>query len=480
MRAGRLVSLLLLLQTRGRMTAQALADELEVSVRTVYRDVESLGAAGVPIYADRGPAGGYQLLDGYRTRLTGLTSDEAGTLFLAGVPGPAAELGLGSVLAAAELKLRASLPGELADRADRVRERFHLDAPGWFRGDEPTPHLSTVAEAVWGSRQLEIRYRRWKAPREVTRRLDPLGVVLKAGRWYLVAGSGTRTTAYRVSNILEAEVLDTPAARPADFDLARYWQEWTQRYESSVYTATAMVRMTAAALQRMAYVFPPEMSRVARESAGPPDAAGWLVTTVPIESLQHGHIELLKLGAEAEVLAPVELRERFAATARDLATTYLSALPNESYLSALPNEREDPMTMPDDQLAYNRKLIAEFRADQGKSMANRPLLLLTTLGRRSGTPRTSPMMYAESGDRLLVIASNAGAPTDPQWYRNLLATPTVTVELPGRTFEARATPLSGDEYTREWTAIKEKYPFFGEHEGKAGDRRIPVVALTKA
>jgi predicted DNA-binding transcriptional regulator YafY len=323
MRADRLLSLLLLLQTRGRMTAQDLAAELEVSVRTVYRDVESLGAAGVPVYADRGPAGGYQLLAGYRTRLTGLTSDEAGTLFLAGMPGPAAELGLGSVLAAAQLKLRASLPGELADRADRVRERFHLDAPGWFRGDEPTPHLATVADAVWSGRQVAMRYRRWKAPREVTRTVHPLGVVLKAGRWYLVAATATRTTAYRVSNILEAELLDEPASRPPGFDLAAYWQEWTERYERSVYTATATVRMTTAALERMVFVFPPEMSRVARAEAGEPDATGWLVTRVPIESVRHGHIELLKLGAEAEVLDPPELRECFVATALGLVATYL-------------------------------------------------------------------------------------------------------------------------------------------------------------
>ncbi|NMO55541.1 YafY family transcriptional regulator [Actinoplanes sp. TBRC 11911] len=322
MRAGRLVSLLLLLQTRGRMTAQSLADELEVSVRTVYRDVESLGASGVPIYADRGPTGGYQLLDGYRTRLTGLTKEEAGTLFLAGMPDAAAELGLGSVLAAAELKLRASLPDELGERADRVRERFHLDAPGWFRADEPTPHLSTVADAVWRERMLEVRYRRWKAPREVTRTLHPLGVVMKAGRWYLVASARERTTSYRVANILEAELLETPAARPADFDLRAYWRDWAERYERSVYRMTATVRMTRAALDLMAFVFPPEMSRVARESAGVPDPDGWVVTTVPIESFKHGHIELLKLGDQAEVLEPAELRERFAETARGLIAKY--------------------------------------------------------------------------------------------------------------------------------------------------------------
>jgi predicted DNA-binding transcriptional regulator YafY len=305
------------------MTAQELADELEVSVRTVYRDAESLSGSGVPIYADRGPAGGYQLLDGYRTRLTGLTGEEAGSLFLAGVPGPAAELGLGSVLAAAELKLRAALPGELGDRADRVRERFHLDAPGWFRGDEPTPHLATVADAVWSERRLSVRYRRWKAPREVSRSLTPLGVVLKAGRWYLVAATDDRVTAYRVSNILDAVVLDEPVRRPADFDLAAFWADWTTRYERSVYTAAATVRMTTAALHLMTFVFPPEMARVARASAGEPDADGWLQTTVPIESIRHGHIELLKLGADAEVLDPPDLRERFTATARAMAAVYL-------------------------------------------------------------------------------------------------------------------------------------------------------------
>src|SRR3954471_7810217 len=177
MRASRLVQLLLLLQTNGKMTAARLAAELEVSVRTIYRDVEALSGAGVPIYTEAGPGGGVRLVDGYRTRLTGLTAEEAEALALSGLPGAASELGLGTVLAAAQLKVDAALPPELRSRAVRMRERFHLDAPGWFAREEPVPHLATLSRAVWEEQRVEILYE--KRDGETRRALDPLGLVLK-------------------------------------------------------------------------------------------------------------------------------------------------------------------------------------------------------------------------------------------------------------------------------------------------------------
>ncbi|SHN45882.1 Predicted DNA-binding transcriptional regulator YafY, contains an HTH and WYL domains [Cryptosporangium aurantiacum] len=322
--------MLLLVQTRGRMTAQELADELEVSVRTVYRDVEALSAAGVPLYADRGPAGGYQLLEGYRTRLTGLTIDQAESLFLVGMPGPAAALGLGTELAAAELKLLAALPAELRTRAERMRERFHLDAPGWFREAEQVPHLAALADAVWNQHRIYARYRRWRAPRDVERVWDPLGLVLKAGVWYFVARKvpGDEIRAYKVSHLLDVEVPGERFARPEGFDLAEYWQKWTSRFERNLIRGEAEVRLSPAGLDRLQHLLGgPAMTQAARANADPPDPDGWFRTTIPVEHIRKAHGDFLALGAEVEVLGPPELRALFVGTARALAALYDQGAP---------------------------------------------------------------------------------------------------------------------------------------------------------
>jgi predicted DNA-binding transcriptional regulator YafY len=314
-----------MLQTRGRMTAQELAERLEVSVRTIYRDVESLHAAGIPLYGDAGPKGGYQLLDGYRTRLTGLTADEAESLFLAGLPGPAAELGLGTVVAAAQLKLMAALPVELRDRAGRIQERFLLDAPTWYRDQDPTTYLAAVADAVWNERRIQIRYRRWKQPQEVERRLEPYGLVVKAGRWYLVARAGEDVRTYRVSQILDLQPLAEGFVRQEGFDLAAYWAGHLAEFEARLRWGEAVVRLSPRGVRRLADLMTPGVVAAARQSALPPDEEGWTRVTVPIESIEHAVGEFLRLGTDAEVLAPVALRERLAATADELARRYREA-----------------------------------------------------------------------------------------------------------------------------------------------------------
>jgi predicted DNA-binding transcriptional regulator YafY len=322
MRASRLLSVLLLLQTRGRMTAQQLADELEVSVRTVYRDVESLAAAGVPLYGDAGHDGGYRLVDGYRTRLTGLTRDEAEALFLAGLPGPAADLGLGAVLATAQLKLTAALPDDLRDRTSVLRQRFHLDTSAWYAETDPVPHLAAVTDAVWRQRRIRIRYRRWKAPQEVTRTLEPYGLVLKAGRWYLVAGRPERVRTFRVSQILRIRVLEDRFDRPHGFDLAAHWRSYLEEFDARRHQGEAVVRLSPRVLQQLPDLMEPAVAHAARRSAGPPDPDGQVRVVVPIESVPHAAGMLLRLGAEAEVLEPAELRALMAETVAALAETY--------------------------------------------------------------------------------------------------------------------------------------------------------------
>ncbi|WFF01697.1 YafY family protein [Micromonospora sp. WMMD964] len=310
MRASRLISLLLLLQARGAMTAGELARELEVSERTVYRDVLALSAAGVPVYADRGRAGGYRLLGGYRTRLTGLTRDEAEALFLAGLPGPAGDMGLADEVAAAELKVLAALPPALRDAPARTGQRFHLDVPGWFRETAPPPCLSELARAVWRDRVVDLRYRR--GDREVTRRVQPYGLVLKSGAWYLVGRVGDDTRTYRVDRVTGVEVGEESFDRDEGFDLAGHWREQAGSFLRTMLRTEVGVRLSPAGLRRLRHlVDAPFVYDEVVAAAGEPDGQGWVVARLPVESVEVAYHQLLGLGPEVEVLDPPALRRLF-------------------------------------------------------------------------------------------------------------------------------------------------------------------------
>jgi len=302
MRATRLVSLLLVLQLRGQLTAAELAAHCEVSVRTIHRDLEALGAAGVPVEAIRGPAGGYRLAGGYRTKLTGLTAAEAEALFVA--PAPAAELGLGGVLTNARLKVLAALPAELQERASRAERYFHLDTRGWFRAEDTVPHLPALAAATWQGKRLNARYREGR--KVVQRTLDPLGLVLKGGAWYLVAHRSAGMRVYRVSRFASVHVRDEGFQRPEEFELGAFWEEWSRTFEQSLPRVEVKLRA----------------SELARRFLPADQQGDGGVYVVGFQSLEDAYRELLKLGPDAEVLEPVQLRARLAATAREVAALY--------------------------------------------------------------------------------------------------------------------------------------------------------------
>ncbi|GAA2805158.1 helix-turn-helix transcriptional regulator [Streptomyces showdoensis] len=324
MRAARLIKLVLLLQSRPSMTAAELAAELEVSERTITRDALALSEAGVPVYADRGRAGGYRLVGGYRTRLTGLARGEAEALFLSGLPGALRDLGLADAASAARLKVSAALTPSLRDAPEAVGRRFHLDAPAWYQEPETPELLAPLADAVWDDRPVRARYRRGDG--EVERALEPYGLVLKAGVWYVCARlrDGARPyRTYRVDRFVEVVVVVAGERfeRDPDFDLAAFWDERSAEFARSLLRAEVVLRLTPAGARRLPYV----TDRAAAEealAAGAGEADGRVTVTLPVESEDVAFAQLLGLGPEAEVLAPASLRERFAAAARALAGIY--------------------------------------------------------------------------------------------------------------------------------------------------------------
>jgi predicted DNA-binding transcriptional regulator YafY len=319
MRASRLLTILMILQTRGRTSAETLAEELEVSVRTVYRDIDQLSAAGVPVYAETGRNGGFALLDGWKTRLNGLTAPEARALFFSGLPGPAGELGLGEEAAQAELKLLAALPSDWQAEARRMSSRFHLDPRGWFQPGYKPEFLKLVAEAVWSETRIAIRYESWKDVKD--RVIEPLGLVLKGGVWYVVAQRDGNIRTYRLSQIQALGPTGQTFTRPKDFDLPSHWQEATKQFERDIYVGTAHVRATATGLRKLR-----DLSDTVRRAVEAlvltPDAEGWCEFEVPIEEVGWASHEFTKIGDEVEVLGPPELRSRVVKNIEKMARRY--------------------------------------------------------------------------------------------------------------------------------------------------------------
>lgn len=306
MRAGRLLSILLLLQTRVRLTAEELAGEFGVSVRTIYRDIDELSAAGVPVFADRGPGGGFQLVGGYRTTLTGLGADEAEALLMAGVPGAADALGLGAAAGRAALKLLAALPSGSSASAGRLGARVHFDPVEWYHAAEPVPFLPLVARAVLDDRLLVMTYESWTGVR--THRVAPLGVVLKASAWYLVAEADDgRPRIHRVANIRVAELLDDTYVRSSTFDLAAFWREELVRFEAGLRPQRATLEVGSEGRRRLSRLG--AYAATACADARPHGAAGWVVD-LPIESIEQGAALVLGLGEDVRVVSPAGLRAR--------------------------------------------------------------------------------------------------------------------------------------------------------------------------
>jgi predicted DNA-binding transcriptional regulator YafY len=319
MRAGRLMSLIIRMQARGRLTATEMAQELEVSVRTIYRDIDQLSAAGIPVVADRGCNGGFKLVDGFRAQLGPLTESEAETLFLAALPGAAAELGLTDQLESARSKLVTALPG--GAKTQRFGARFHLDTKTWFRASEPAPLLRTIVEAVRRSQCLKIRYATDGAA--AMRKVGPAGLVLKGGVWYLVAQQAETFRTYRVARVSEAEVLAAPYSRPPDFDLPAHWARTSRDFEVHSYRTSATVRLSPRG-RSLLDLLGSYVQEAVTKTAGPPDRRGWVRCTIPLENVDFGVRELMRLGPDVEVISPRTLRGQMTMTLRRALRNYES------------------------------------------------------------------------------------------------------------------------------------------------------------
>ncbi|HEV7902881.1 MAG TPA: YafY family protein [Pyrinomonadaceae bacterium] len=320
MRADRLFSIVLLLQSHRQLTSRDLAGRLEVSARTIHRDMEALSGAGVPVVAERGTGGGWSLMGEYRTNLTGLNEAEIQSLFVSKPSRLLADLNLEKAAEGAFLKLLAALPSVYRRGAEHARQRIYVDVTGWNRAEEAVPLLHALQEAVWQERRVRMVYGRGECDAALERTVDPLGLVAKGSVWYFVAGTdgGAEVRSYRVSRVQGVEILDEQSVRPADFDLAAFWENSSAQFRAHLPEYRARVRVRREIVARMPYA-----GRFARiERVGEPDAAGWVEVALRFDVEEMACEYALGFGTQLEVLEPLALRARVLAAAQNVVAFY--------------------------------------------------------------------------------------------------------------------------------------------------------------
>ncbi|HEY3063157.1 MAG TPA: YafY family protein [Chloroflexota bacterium] len=316
MRADRLLGMLLLLDDHRRMTAGALAERLEVSTRTIYRDLDALSAAGVPIYAERGNGGACCLPQGYRVRLNGLSEAEVQALSLAAPARILSDLGLTEHAAAAARKLIRALPDALRSPAESARSRILVDASGWDAPSEPVSQLGALQQAVWHDQRVAIDYTRADGT-SVERMVDPLGLVAKGSVWYLVASVGGQVRTYRAARVSAVRPTGEAASRPAGFELASFWRESSAAFKAALPRFTVQVRVTAQAVESVR-----NARRVRIESEAPPAEDGRVVMELTFDTEAEAQAFALGHGLDVEVLEPAALRQAVAHVAAEVAMRY--------------------------------------------------------------------------------------------------------------------------------------------------------------
>lgn len=318
MRADRLISILLLLQVHRCLTARELAERLEVSERTIHRDMDALTTVGVPVTAERGLGGGWRLQGDYRTKLTGLNEAEVRALFLSLPPQLLADLGWEKASSAAQTKLLAEVSASARRDAESARQRIHVDVTGWHRPEEAVPFLPVIQQAVWLERKLHLTYQRDPDCEPFARVVDPLGLVAKGSVWYLIAAVEGEARTYRISRVQAAELGDEPSARPVGFDLAAHWQQSAETFKAHLPRFNATLRVRQEVFRRLQYAL--RFARV--EQVGEPEADGWLEVALRFQFAEDAAELALSFGAQVEVLAPAEVREAVIRRAREVLDFY--------------------------------------------------------------------------------------------------------------------------------------------------------------